>query len=151
MRTLPLLTLHFEMNIMLRKYFSSVPIARVRNELVMVQKFPGSRAILIQDDSSPSSNPLSLNMLGRIGNLVDIYNKNLAVSAIFFGSSSSDVFSTDIDQSELRTHYFFLNKEVQNLITKISKCTKSTLAIYSGNFSGTTYGAFSSSQVFIPA
>lgn len=115
-------------------------------ESVFVDQYSGSRVVKLNQPDL--SNPLSLQTLGRIKNLLKSYENNIAVGAIFLASSSPSMFSNGPSDADLKNNKDILFKEVVEII-EANQSNQKTLSVFGGFSSGTAYSVFSSSKYLL--
>eukprot|EP00607_Mallomonas_marina_P010121 CAMPEP_0182419746 /NCGR_PEP_ID=MMETSP1167-20130531/4128_1 /TAXON_ID=2988 /ORGANISM="Mallomonas Sp, Strain CCMP3275" /LENGTH=423 /DNA_ID=CAMNT_0024594823 /DNA_START=181 /DNA_END=1452 /DNA_ORIENTATION=+ len=114
---------------------------------VFTTVYSGSRILELSEPEK--SNKLSISTLGTLSSLIHKYDDNLVISALFFSSSSPEIFSNGIDDIDIRDNKELLFKEIKKVIEAISRSTKETLAVFDGECDGTAYAIFSSSKYLL--
>eukprot|EP01041_Mallomonas_annulata_P006127 gene6127-12405_t len=114
---------------------------------VFSQIIPGSRVLQLSEPES--SNILKGTSLGMLNNFMTHFDDNITISAVFFASSSPDVFSGGVDENEIREKNGITIKLVHDVINSISSSKKVTLAVYGGYSSGSGYAIFSGSKYLL--
>jgi len=140
-------SLHMKRNICwsASRYLSSV--IHPMSDPVFTTVYSGSRILELSEPEK--SNKLSISTLGTLSSLIHKYDDNLVISALFFSSSSPEIFSNGIDDIDIRDNKELLFKEIKKVIEAISRSTKETLAVFDGECDGTAYAIFSSSKYLL--